>query len=61
MGSKVEEVPVAAFLLKLIECNVSCLPFNLDFAFLIGFYDNISETMVFKEPNDIVIYIAYII
>lgn len=61
MGSKVEEAPVAAFLLKLIECNVSSLPFNLDFAFLIGFYDNISETLVFKEPNGIVIYIAYLI
>lgn len=61
MGSKVEEVPVAAFLLKLIECNVSCQPLNLDFAFLIGFYDNISETLLFKEPNDIVVYIAYLI
>lgn len=61
MGSKVEEVPVAAFLLKLIECNVSCQPFILDLTFLFGFYDNISVTLVFKEPNDIVIYIAYLV
>jgi len=32
----VEEVLVAAFLLKLIECNVSCLlPLNLIVAFVI--------------------------